>query len=89
MEDLLAGVLEFLGDLLVNALRGIKNPRKRKWALTIFYATIALLFSCVLLFLTITAYKEISLVGTLVLSGMTGLWMLASGFYIIRQHRKN
>ena len=89
MEDFLSMMLEFFCDLFENKLRCIKTPGKRKWALTIFYCVFAVLFTAVLVYMTIRASKEISKLGVLVLSIFTVLWGLVSGFFIIRQHRKN
>jgi len=89
MEDFLAVVLEVLGNLLEDALHGIKNPRKRKWALTIFYSVIALIMSGAFIFLTLVCYKEGKGGATWILSGITGLLILGAVFLIIREHRKN
>jgi len=35
MDDIIEFVIELLGELLEFALGNIRNPRKRKWALTI------------------------------------------------------
>jgi cobalamin biosynthesis protein CobD/CbiB len=89
MEDFLSMMLELFCDLLENKLRRIKNPGKRKWGLTIFYCVFAVLFTAVLVYMTISVSKEISKLGVLVLSTFTVLCVLVSGFLIIRQHRKN
>ena len=89
MEDFLSMMLEFFGDLLEDRLRRIKNAGKRKWALTIFYFVLTSLFTVALLFLTFSASKECSRVGVLILAVLTALWVLVSGFLIIRQYRKN
>ena len=88
MEDFLSMMLEFFGDLLEDRLRRINNAGKRKWALTIFYFAITSLVTVALLFLTFSAFEEVSKLGFLVLSVITVLWVLVSGFLIIRQHRK-
>ena len=88
MEDFLSMVLEFFADLLEAMLHRIKDPRKRKWALTIFYFALTSLVTVALLFLTFSAFEEVSKLGVLVLSVFTVLWVLVSGFLIIRQHRK-
>ena len=88
MEDFLSMVLEFFADLLEDRLRRIKNPGKRKWALTIFYFALTSLITVALLFLLFTAFKEVSKIGVLVLSAFIVLWVLISGFFIIRHHRK-
>ena len=88
MEDFLSMILEFLCDLFENKLRRIKTSGKRKWALTIFYCVLTSLFTAVFVYMTISASKKISKLGVLVLSIFTVLWVLVSGFFIIRQHRK-
>ena len=88
MEDFLSMMLELFCDLLENNLRRIKNPGKRKWGLTIFYCVFAVLFTAVLVYMTISVSKEISKLGVLVLSTFTVLCVLVSGFFIIRHHRK-
>lgn len=89
MEDFLAGVLEFLGYFLEDALHRIKNSRKRKWALTIFYSVIALIVSGAFIFLALACYKEGSRIGALSMSAVSGLLFFGAGFMIIREHRKN
>ena len=88
MEDFLSMMLEFFGDLFENRLRAIKSPRKRKWALTSFYCVLTSLFTAVLVYMTISVSKEISKLGVLILFVFTALWVLVSGFFIVRHHRK-
>ena len=89
MDDLIEAVIELAGDLLEAAFKGIKNPQKRKWALTIFYSAVTLLLTGFLTAGAIAIYLEGNLTGAIIFAAVAGLLFLTFGFFILRGHKKN
>ena len=58
MDDLIEALIDLAGDLLEEVLKGIKNPQKRKWALTVFYSLVTLLISGFLVWGAVAVYLD-------------------------------
>ena len=89
MGDLIEAAIDLAGDLLEEILKGIKNPQKRKWALTIFYSTVTLLITGFLIWGAVAIYFDGNLTGAAVFAAVAVLLLLSFGFFILRGHKKN
>ena len=89
MDDLIEAVIDLAGDLLEEVLKGIKNPQKRKWALSIFYSVITLLITGFLVWGAVAVYLDGNLTGAIVFAAVAVILLLAFGFFILRGHKKN
>ena len=89
MDDIVEFIIEIAGDALECVFDNIKNPQKRKWALTSFYSVITLLIEGIPLWGTISFLQEKNHIGAIVLGGITALIAVVFGFFIIRGHRQN
>ena len=89
MDDLIEAAIDLAGDLLEEVLKGIKNPQKRKWALTIFYSTVTLLITGFLIWGAVAIYLDGNLTGAAVFAAVAVLLLLIFGCFILRGHKKN
>lgn len=89
MDDLIGAAIELIGDLLEQALKGIKNPGKRKWALTTFYSMGALVITAFLIWGAVGACLEGNLTGAIVFAVIAAILLLVFSFFILRGHKKN
>ena len=89
MDDIIEFVIELLGELLETALGSIKNPRIRKWALTVFYSVFGLGFAAVPAYFAIRLGMENNTTGAIVLGVLAAVEVLVFGFLVIRGHRQN
>jgi len=89
MDDLIELTIELVGDLLEVTLKGIENPQKRKWALTIFYSLGTLLITVFLIWGAIAIYLDGNLTGAIVFAAVAVIIFLVFGFFILRRHKKN
>ena len=89
MDDLIEALIDLAGDLLEAVLKGIKNPQKRKWALTIFYSVITLLITAFLIWGAVAIYFDGNLTGATAFAAVAVLLLLIFGFFILRGHKKN
>ena len=89
MDDLIEAAIELIGDLLEAALKEIKNPQKRKWALTIFYSVVTWLVTGFLIWGAIALYLEGNLTGAIVFAAVGGILFLVSEIFILRGHKRN
>ena len=89
MDDLIEAVIELFGDLLEQALKGIKDPNKRKWALTIFYSVFWLGITAFLAYWAVMFAKENNTPSTIAMGILAGAVFLVFGFFLIRAHRRN
>lgn len=81
--------IEFLGELIGGNLISIYNPKKRRWALTIFYAVLGLGFAAVPAYFAIRLGVENNTTGAIVLGVFAAVEVLVFGFLVIRGHRQN
>ena len=89
MDDLIEAVIDLAGDLLEEVLKRIKNPQKRKWALTIFYSLVTLLISGFLVWGAVAVYLDGNLTGTIAFAAVAVILLLVFGFFILRGHKMN
>ena len=89
MDDLIEFLIEVFGDIVEAALESIKNPRKRKWALTIFYSFIVLAISGLCIWAAVSNAMEQNLSGAAVMGVIAGLLLTVFGFFIIRGHKRS
>ena len=89
MDDIIQFAIEFLGELMGVLLAGIKNPKKRRWALTIFYAVLGLGFAAVPAYFAIRLGMENNTTGAIVLGVFAAVEVLVFGLLVIRGHRQN
>lgn len=89
MDDIIQFAIEFLGELMGVLLADIKNPKKRRWALTIFYAVLGLGFAAVPAYFAIRLGVENNTTGAIVLGVFAAVEVLVFGFLVIRGHRQN
>ncbi len=89
MDDIIEFIIEVFGELLEAILGNIKNPRKRKWALTVFYSVIWLGVTAFFTYFAVVFGKENNTAGTIAMSVITSAIFLVFGFFIIRSHRQN
>ena len=89
MDDLIEALIDLAGDLLEEVLKGIKNPQKRKWALTIFYSAITLLITGFLVWGAVAVYLDGNLTGAIVFAAVAVILLLVFGFFILRGYKKN
>ncbi len=89
MADFIEFLLELFGDALEAALESIKNPKRRKWALTIFYSTIVLAVTGLCVWAAISNGLEQNMSGAAVMGVITGLLLTVFGFFIIRGHKRS
>ena len=89
MDDVIEVVIEVLGDLLEIALGNIKNPKKRKWALTSFYSVLVLGVTALPAFSTVVFGKEGNVTGAIVMGVIAGALLAVGGFFIVLGHRQN
>lgn len=88
MDDLIEMVIELAGDLLEEMLKGIKNPHRRKWALTIFYSIVTLAITGFLIWGAVAVYLDGNLTGAIVFAGIAAVLLLVFGFFILRGHKR-
>ena len=89
MDDLILAAIELVGGLLEAALKEIKRPQKRKWALTIFYSVIILSVIGFLIWGAFAICLDGNLTGAIALAAVAGILFLVSGILILRGHRKS
>lgn len=89
MDDIIEFLIELFGEILAEVLANIKNPRKRRWALTMFYSVFWLGITAVLAYFAVDLGKENNTVGTVVLGVLAGIVFLVFGYFIVRGHRQN
>ena len=89
MDDLIEALIDLAGDLLEEVLKGIKNPQKRKWALTVFYSLVTLLISGFLVWGAVAVYLDGNLTGAIVFAAVAVILLLVFGFFILRGYKKN
>ena len=89
MDDVVEFLIEVFGDLLGEILGSIKNPRKRKWALTVFYSVFWFGITAFFTYYSVVFGKENNTTGAIVMGIIAGVVFLALGFFIIRGHRQN
>jgi hypothetical protein len=89
MDDIIEFVIELLGELLETALGSIKNPRIRKWALTVFYSVFWLGITGFCSYFAFDLAKKNNMTGTIVVGLIAGICFFVLGFFIIRGHRRN
>ena len=88
MDGFIEFVIEFFGGLLEDSIRGIKNPNKRKWALTAFYTVVSLgiitFFAC----MAVSSGRENNRIGAMIMGGIAAITFFVSSCIIIRGHKK-
>ena len=89
MDDIIEAVIEIAGELLEGIFSSIKNPRKRKWALTGLYASITLLITGFIAWNAVTLYLEENVTGAVVLAAVAGIVFILFSFFIRRGHKSN
>ena len=89
MDDLIEAVIDLACDLLEVILAGIENPKKRKWALTIFYSVVTLLIVGFLIWGAVAVFVEGNLTGAIAFAAVAAVLLLVFGFFILRGHKKN
>lgn len=89
MADFIEFLLELFGDALEAVLENIKNPQKRKWALTIFYSAIVLAVTGLCIWGAVTVGAEQNPSGAATLGVVAGLLFTVFGFLIIRGHKRS
>ena len=89
MEDLIEAAIDLTGDLLEAVLKGINNPQKRKWALTIFYSVVTLLITAFLIWGAVAVCFDGNLTGAAAFAAVAVILLFIFGFFILRGHRKN
>jgi len=89
MEEIIEAVIDLAGDLLEAAFISMKNPRKRKWALTAFYSAVTLMITGFLLWGAVALYLEGNLTGAAVFAAVAGILLFVFGFFILRGHKRN
>ncbi|MBQ8359862.1 MAG: hypothetical protein IJX37_08195 [Oscillospiraceae bacterium] len=89
MDDIIEAAIELFGDLMEAALKNIKNPRKRKWALTVFYSVLGLGVTAVPTYFAIRFGMENNTTGAIVVGVLAVVMFFVFGFLIIRGHRQN
>ena len=89
MDDILEFVIELLAELLESILGEVKNPRKRTWALTIFYSVFWIGITALFAYWTVMLAKEDNTPGTIAMGILAGAFFVVLGFFLIRTHRRN
>ena len=89
MDDIIEFAIEFLGELVGELLANIKNPKKRRWALTVFYLVLGLGFAAVPTYFAIRLGMENNTTGAIVLGVLAAVMFFVFGFLIIRGHSQN
>ena len=89
MDDLIEALIDLSGDLLEEVLKGIKNPKKRKWALTVFYSVVTLLITGFLAWGAVAVYFDGNLTGAIAFAVIAVILLLIFGFFILRGHKKS
>ncbi len=88
MDDLIEAVIELFGDLLEAALKGIKDPNKRKWALTGFYSLVTMAITAFMAWGATATYLEGNRTGAMVFAAIGAILFLVFGFFILRGHKR-
>lgn len=89
MDDIIEAVIEIAGELLEGIFSSIKNPRKRKWALTGLYTAITLLIIGFIAWNAVTLYLEENITGAVVLAAVAGMVFILFSFFIRRGHKRD
>jgi len=89
MDDIIEFVIELLGELLETTLESIKNPRIRKWALTVFYSVFWLGITGFCAYFAFDFAKKNNVTGAAVAGLIAGICFLGLGFLVICGHRRN
>lgn len=89
MDDIIEAIVEIIGSLLEEALKGIKNPKKRKWALTGFYSVLLVVIVGFLLWGAAALFADGNLIGAAVFAVIAVLLSVIFSFFIIRGHKRN
>ena len=89
MDDVIEFVIEVLGELLEAILGNIKNPQKRKWALTVFYSAILTGITIVFTLFAVESWKDDNATGAIIMGVITGVLFLVLGFFVVRGHRQS
>ena len=88
MDGFIEFVIEVFGGLLEDSIRGIKNPNKRKWALTALYSVVMLGFITFLVCMAVSFGRENDRIGAMITGGIAAITFFVSSYIIIRGHRK-
>ena len=89
MDNIIEAIIEVAGSVFEFIFDHIKNPQKRRWALTGLYSVIATVMDGFLLWRMISFLQDENHLGAAVLGGFTVLATVIFGFIIIRGHRRN
>ena len=89
MGEIIEFIIELFGELLGEILGNIKNPKKRKWALTVLYSVFWLGITAFLTYFAVSLKKENNLTGAVIMGVIAVMFFLLLGFFIIRGHRQN
>lgn len=89
MDDIIEAAIDLVGSLLEEALKLIKNPKKRKWALTIFYCVFTLAVVGFLGWGSVALLKDGNQTGAVVFGMIALLLFVFFGIGIVRGHKRN
>jgi len=89
MDDIIEIAIEVVGEVLETTLMHIKDPKKRKWALRIFYSFWAVALAAFMTWLMVDAYRDGNVTGAVVVAAITVLMIVLFGILIVRRRKKN
>ena len=89
MDDIIEAVIDFVGTLLEEAFKSIKNPTRRKWALTLLYSAFLLAVEGFFWWGVWALAAEGNRTGAIVFAVIAAFLLLLFGALIIRGHRQN
>ena len=87
-DDLIEIVIEVVGETLEAVVLNIKDPKKRKWAVGIFYGFLTVALAGFLTWLAVDIYRTGNRIGTIVVIGAAVLLILLFTFVAVRRRRK-
>jgi len=89
MDFLVELLIEVLGEFLSTLFDNIKNPKIRRWTLTVFYSVLGLGITALPAYYAVACWRENKIAGTVVLGLLAVAFFLFFCILVIRGHRKN
>ena len=89
MDAIIEFLIEVFGEIAECILDNIRDTKKRKWALTIFYSTILLAVTALCVWGAVTNGIGHNTLGAVTMGVIAGLLLTVFGFLIVRGHRRS
>ena len=89
MDDIIEAIIDLIGSLLEELFLRIKNPNRRKWALTLLYSAFLLAMEGFFWWGVWALTVEGNRTGAMIFAVIALFLLLLFGALIIRGHRQN